>query len=410
MTRSKAPNLRILKSDDYEQEGSKPPHVRELHAVFQKWLYLPPAAGGTDIIDVVAATYLANQLRGARLWLCLIGPSATAKTTIAESLLRLPEVYSLDRIGQAALASGYVAKGAKSQQVFGFLDRLDDNKSHLILIPDFSNILNDRLNRDIVLSQLRRIYDGKWSQHHGSGKVVDWKGKVGLIACATPNFERIVTSEAIFGERFVYWKTRLPDPRALGERALRNVEETDGISRALQIAMMSIRKLRPKQNSKIPLDVRNALSDEVAFVAKARTPIERHRVTREILDRPYEESPARLAQQLGQLQVPEPSDEMIEIVESCAYSSIPNNRLWAMAAMGPKESPLSEIQRRSKLPRSVLTRVLEELTALELVKVTTSGRETSKRFYAPTKDFRRFFHRARRVVLRAGYESGGEGP
>jgi len=389
---------------------TSPNHLQTIHSTFEKWLFLT----SFDTIDVIAAAYLANRLEGARVWICLLGASGCGKTTVAESLLGLPNTIAIDAIGAGTFASGYRVKN--SNERFGLFERLASGRNHMLIVPDFSTILQEVPQvRNKVLAQLRRIYDGKWDQHHGTGVDVNWTGKVGMIACATPNWEQIVGAETAFGERFVYWKIRTPDPRALGERALRNTDKTDKLREELAAAMGTLNRVKPPGELKIPLSIRNVLAKEVSFVALARTPVARDRISREILDKPHEESPTRLAQQLGQLlkglmvlyQTTEVTEDLLEIIESCAYSSIPNTRLWTLAAVPNGGAPISEIHRNAKLPRSVTFRTLEELSEIGLLTREGSTRDVK---WFPAVEWRPFFKRIRVAVKRAGYREQSEEP
>ena len=370
----------------------------QIQNTFNQWLYLT----STDTLEVVAATYLANKLAGQRLWLALIGPSSCGKTTYAESLLGLSYTHALDAITPGTFASGYRHKGGPEK--YGLFEQLNDGNHHMIIVRDFSTVLRDLPHvKSKAMAQLRCIYDGTWNQNYGTGIDVAWEGKVGMIICATPNYEREVTSEATFGERFIQWKMRIPDQRKLAERAMQNAGKTDVLRADLKSVMKKLGQIKVPTDITLPLGVIRALSEEAVFVARARTPVERDRFS-------YEESTSRLAGQLAQLMKGlvilhgegEPHQEDFEIVEQCAFSCIPKDRLYVMATIGSDEVKGSVLEAESKMPKTVLYRVMDDMKELGLLENVraTSGDRRERAWRAPD-EWVKFFHRARKVVERA---------
>lgn len=387
--------------------------VAKIHRIFERNLFL----NNFDTVDIVAASYLANKLPGARLWICLIGPSGCGKTTMAESLLGLPRVWPLDGLTQGTFSSGYRIKD--SPERFGLFEKLSDGREHMILIPDFSTILSDQTLRNRMCSQMRRIYDGKWDQSYGTGVKVEWTGSIGLLACATPNFEREIQSEAVFGERFIYWKMPSQDKFAMAERAARNTTRTKEINKQLKKAMLELANIKvPKDEAsipKVPLAIRNALAREVAFAATARTPVIRDRHNREIIDIPVEESPSRLSQQVSQLLrglmvlygLDGPTEQLLEVAEVVTFTTIPTNRLRIMGAIGDRELTATRIPQEAKVPKSVATRTVEELYELGLLdsmKGATGSDDQRLRYYRANQQYVAFFKRCKKVLMRLGMD------
>lgn len=390
------------------QLTSPPEHLRKLYGTFEKWLYLT----SHETINVVAATYLANLLQGARLWLCLIGPSSCGKTTMAESLLGLPNVHQINSLTTGAFASGHVSRENPSAR-FGMFQNLDEKSHHLLVVPDFSSILRkDPRIRGEIFGQLRSIYDGSWKQTFGSGVEVDWKGKVAVVACATPNFEKEISSEVAFGERFLYWKMPPVDTLQVGERSLRNSERTDEMRQEFRRAMRATLSSIPlNQGLRLPLSIRNQISRETSNVALARTPISRDPYSHEICDIPRTESTARITQQLGQLlkgllvlfQTNEVSSEILSIIEGCAYSCIPEPRLRLMAIAGGRAFGLSDAIKLSRLPPTVVRRTLEELTLLGLLRRERRAKANSSLWQAE-EVHRAFFRRVKTISVQFGFD------
>lgn len=379
-----------------------PLHVQRLRGTFEKWLYLP----SLQTLDVVAATFLANRLSGSRVWLCLVGPSSCGKTTFAESLLGLHNVHQIDQITEGTFASGYRLKEDPGQK-FGLFEKLGDGKPHLLLIPDFSAILRQHPHvRGKIFGQLRRVYDGSWSQSYGTGVEFNWKGSVGLIACATPNFEKEISGEAAFGERFLYWKMPPIDPLHVAEKSLRNSERTDEMKKDLRKAMKPLETLPLNGELRLPLGIRNLIAKKAAFVSIARTPVSRDH-NHEITDIPRSESPARISQQLGQLLkglmvlygVSTVSEYFVELAEVAAYSSIPDSRLRIMG-LGEKNFTFTEAKFQTGLPHAICQRTLEDLSEIGILSISKSA--TGRPIFSPEETFQADFRRVSLVMREMG--------
>jgi hypothetical protein len=53
-------------------------HLDDLKKVIQKWLCLD----SLQVLDVIAATYIANRFKADPVWMIIIGPPSSAKTEI----------------------------------------------------------------------------------------------------------------------------------------------------------------------------------------------------------------------------------------------------------------------------------------------------------------------------------------
>ena len=56
-----------------------------------------------------------------------------------------------------------------------------------MVIKEFTTVLSMKHEvRAEELSQLREVYDGKYSKSFGTGKTISWEGHVGLVGACTP--------------------------------------------------------------------------------------------------------------------------------------------------------------------------------------------------------------------------------
>lgn len=73
-------------------------------------------------------------------------------------------------------------------------------------MKDFGSVLaQNRDARASALAALREVYDGSWTRAVGTdgGRLLEWSGKVGLIAGGTPSYDRHHAVIAALGDRFI---------------------------------------------------------------------------------------------------------------------------------------------------------------------------------------------------------------
>lgn len=349
-----------------------------------------------DTVDVVAATLLANRLPGKAIWLAIVGAPATGKTEIAQALESCLNVHKVDGVTTATFASGF--KSSKnSQQRHGLLEKMQDGEPHLVIVKDFSTVLQKRPEqRGEILATLRCLYDGKYSQTFGNDITVDWQGKIGMIVCATGQYDKELKSLATFGDRFLVFRPTEGKREEVGERASRNAKDTDSMEEALQKAYSSLDKIKVPEKVNVNLAGRKVISDLADFVTRARSIVPRHPYSREVEDLPELEGTARVAVQLTQLargfmvyfDREEISETDIDLMESVTFSSIPPIRTKVLAAMDLTGLVAGMwITRHLDLPKSLIQRTIEDLKMLEILsfsapsaKYPNGGWEVDKRW------------------------------
>jgi hypothetical protein len=250
----------------------------------------------------------------------------------------------------------------------------------------------------IILAQLRRIYDGNYSREFGTDENPDersWKGRLTLFAGAVPDIDRHYHLFQKLGERFL----RVRWPRAGGVGAgLSAMRHNDKLAPKLRDAVHGLLKpilTPPPGQLAVPalspeIEVRIASLSEV--IALARSHVERDRYTREVMDVPVTEGNTRLPQQLSQIARGSALlDERKEIGESdfmlvrrAAFDSLPAARGAVLRTLIVGCNAYS-----SGLPSVVVHRTLEELHLVGLVS-------------APKGEQAMLTDQARRLLAQAG--------
>ena len=387
--------------------------VGEITGEFFKWLSLP----NYDTVEIVAATVIANRLPGEPLWLAVVGPSSCGKTEIVRALDGMNRVHSVDKIGPATWVSGFkAAQESKEKKVrpngsggetetpaYGLLTKMMDGQPHIVTVEDFSTVLSKRREvKGEVLGDLRKLYDGKYTAPFGNGVYMEWTGKIGMIVCSTGQYDQQVADLATFGERFCIWRAVSGNAEQVAERSGRNSENSGEMRARLAGAMAKLDTIElPKDSVKLSLDARTLISRLTAFVALCRTPVPRDPYKRDVVTVPEPEGTGRLSAQLHQLLRglvvlyghSEVTQREVELVQECAFSTIPSIRRRVMEVMDLRSpTPGRVLERDAKLPHAVCARTLEDMNLLGVIESVQPGRHISSAGWQPIKKWKPFFH------------------
>jgi hypothetical protein len=281
-------------------DGSLPLPVtlEEVIKIFSKWLHLPDDGPLTTVLATVAA----NQMKGDPLWMFLVGPPASGKTEILDSLLGLPKMYPAGTLTEASLLSGVPGRERAKDASGGLLRAIGD--FGFIVCKDFTSVLSmNREQRAGLLAALREIYDGAWTRHVGAdgGRTLSWRGKVALIGGVTPVIDAHHAVMAAMGERFLL--CRLPDvqPKQQALTALRHVGKESAMRRELRDAVTRLFGGLHLSSFALTKDGQEKLAALATLVARCRSAVERDSYKREIELVPGSERPARLVLALARL-------------------------------------------------------------------------------------------------------------
>lgn len=334
--------------------------------------YLNPDISAAKIILASVASHRITDYPPA--WALGIAPAGSMKTEILKSLDGLPSVYLVDEVTANTFISGKISQpGEQRTTPASLLHRIGDEG--IIISADFSTVLEiDDKTRGKILSQLRRIYDGQLRREFGSEENLDereWKGRITLLAGATPEVDRFHKVFAALGDRFL----RIRWPRAGGvEAAMMAMEQDRSVSEQLKklvhefvLPVLSQERIdAPQLGQETKLRIAN-LSE---FVALARTYVSRNSYDREIDGAVQAESNTRLPQELAQIgrgwavlmNRSEVDEEGFGLIRRVAWDSIPPVRRMILEALMSGGRPHSV-----GLPPATVDRALGELVAIGLL-------------------------------------------
>jgi hypothetical protein len=174
--------------------------LEQVIETFRDWLDLPDAG----FIEVLLATYAANQIPGDPVWLLGVGPSSGGKTEPLQALLGLPRTKLASTLTESALLSGTPKRDKDKSSTGGLLREIGD--FGYLILKDFTSVLamQDKI-RMTTVAALREIYDQSWARPLGidGGRVLSWKGKIAILAGCTDVIDSHHTLMTAMGSRFL---------------------------------------------------------------------------------------------------------------------------------------------------------------------------------------------------------------
>ncbi len=222
------------------------------------------------------------------------------------------------------------------------------------------------------------MYDGHYTRHLGNdgGVVLEWKGKVTVIAAVTSAIDDHADVMAKLGERFLYY--RFPVMEASEQEAVAGIAiDNCECEQAEQVQLADLvedffRGLPIPPSMPATTDAeRNILKALSTFAARARSGVARTGYLREIETVHNPESPARLVQQLTRLMaglkvIGVNPPYRYRLVRKVAMDCVPPTRarvLESLANAG-KPLPMATIARSPELSPTMKRRALQELLTL----------------------------------------------
>jgi hypothetical protein len=322
--------------------------------------------------DIEAARILCAALAAHALkdfppaWCLAIAPPGSMKTDLLETFRGLPGVHFVDEVTTNTFLSGKVdEKDRKRKKPASWLHRIGNDG--VLVAADFSTFTSNPKTLQVILAQLRRIYDGNFSREFGTDENVEersWCGRVTLFAGAVPDIDRHYSLFQKLGERFV----RLRWERAGGvETGLQAMEHTPRVAEELKAAVHAILRpilSKPQIAPHIPDAIKLKIASLSELIALARTYVERDGYSREATGMPVTEGNTRLPQQLSQIargaalldRRSEVNEDDYRLVCRAAFDSVPPDRIAVLRAILVGRSPFS-----LGLPKATTDRAIEDL-------------------------------------------------
>jgi hypothetical protein len=386
--------------------GVRPPALAEALAVYRRWLLVD--ADALDVLVVLGAAQ-ANRLPGDPVWLLDVAAPGWGKTETIAPLAAVPFARLVGTLTEAALLSGTARKERARDATGGLLQSL--GPFGLIVVKDFGSVLSlHRHERAKVLAALREVYDGAWTRAVGTdgGRLLEWRGKAGVIAGVTPAIDSHHGVIGALGERFLMHRRVTPSPEAIAEASLNAAGREDIMRAELAEAVVCLMAAEPVAPLEPDEAERRWLMNLAIVAAQARAPVERDRQSREITLVLGAEAPTRLLKALlglrnGMRSLGADRETAAEAVRRVALDCIPSLRRTALDYLAAESAEVETSAAAAALgyPTGTVRRALEELAVYGVASRAKAGEGKADR-WAMAPAWRERLERTRTVPATSG--------
>lgn len=385
------------KGDGGVDVSEKVPDLSALKRRFEEFLLI----SDPDYLPVLTGAVMAHRLGFEPVWPLFVGPPGGTKTEPIRSLYGFEGIYPLSSLTPRTFASGLDTGGDDPS----LLARLSDE---IIVFKDLTTLLTiDRDARAEVFSQLREIYDGEFVREWGTGKRLEWQGRLGFIAGVTDVIDQHHAALAVLGERFLLFRLAAVDRPQLARKAMANAGKEEQMRSRLAGAMHSFLASRSLDKPIVDIRVIDDLVKLADFVTRARSGVFRDGFKRELEYVPEPEVPTRFAKQMlalaSGLAVVHGNDAIgaaeLRIVHRVGLDCIPSIRRKILTTLGSGEMmsddgtvDTSRIAGASRFSTTAVRRTLEDLHGLGVVNLEKGGKGRADKWSLPAETSDIFKH------------------
>jgi len=313
----------------------------EIRKMYQE--YMKIRDDDLKMVDVTIAAAYSIQYPDDPVWMFIVAPPSSAKTELINSVSELPHIYEISEYTPKTMASGKHGKTALLENI---------KPVTTLLFKDFTTILEMRHeDKGTIFGQLRDIYDGKYNKPTGSGKVINWKGRLGILGAVTEIIDVQYKISSLLGERFLYYRLEEQDPIDAAHMAFRMSGKEKPIREKIKQA---VKEYVASLNIETTIDFSDDYEEEIIqlaiFAVRTRAGVIRD-WKRQIEMILHPEAPMRITKQmkclakaLALIQKKTSVDESImNIIRKVAFDSISTLKSRIVIELC-KSNPLTTIQ------------------------------------------------------------------
>ena len=339
---------------------------KDVEKTYRKWLYLDH---DPDILRIVFGIVVANRYKGPAVWGMLVGPSGGGKTALVSGLKGAYECNVISSMTAASFGSGNTGTSF-----------LDDVNESVLVMTDFSTISSlPREQKGAVFSILREVYDGEYQRRTGkSAEPIVWKGKVGMLACATSKgAEKDIVDGQELGERMLVIRLRVTQESLAnivdaaydsGSKLETQVEELEEVTSEFLDNFQEDESIEPS----------NVVAARIKMISRAasvgRSGVIRDRYTQHITFPVDEmmEAPGRLVKQFKMLAtglqaIGSDDETVMRILRRIGQDCLPIKRLKVLRGLSNGSTTQASLARSLNVSPQVAMRTVEELKLLGIV-------------------------------------------
>lgn len=348
---------------------------RKVIDAYEELLFKPDI----EALDVAMATILANRVGGDPVAIFLVLASASGKSETIMAFADLPDTYWVSTITPNTLASGLDSQHSEGGRETALLSNLDAEGKRTLLLKEFGSILSMRPDeRKELIGQLRDILDGYYKKSFGTGKVVEWRGTLGMLAGVVPKIETQYSVIASLGDRWLMVRPNMPEDRLeLAMEAMDRVGDEEELRKELREAMAGLFSILDETDlGKVTClqELRRSIAAAASALTLLRTPVERND-RKQVVYVSTPEGPARVAKALWKLSKCLAivrgrwvvAEEDVQTIYKVCADSLPSIRRRILEVLARQLATIAEIERATNLSEATIRYQLEELEMLEAV-------------------------------------------
>lgn len=366
------------------------------------------------ILDVIVAIAIATKLPGDAIWLLVIGGPSSGKTELLNSLNKVPFVHPVSSLTENTFLSNMRITSGKEASLLHEI-----GTTGMITMKDYTSILSMRPEkREIIVSQMREIYDGELTKKAGNGNSEVWKGKINWIGAVTESVYLKEDESAGMGRRTINYIMPLQNRRITTERALKNnsdiADKREKIQDLFAEYIMGHLSNLPPTLPELSDEFNERLITLADFITLVRTPTSRN-YRGELILVPAPEMPMRvfqmfqtLAKILVHLHTHEQTykikdtalESIMKMLNRLAFDSIPKQRMLILRLLAKYEKVTSKgVAQELRYPTETTRMWLEDVNVLGICeRETTSGPD----IWVMNEDYRKIMIEYGGVVKETG--------
>jgi hypothetical protein len=307
----------------------KPLSLLDLNDIYKDLAYLEDDA----LIPLLTTIIISAKANSPAVWLYLIGASSSGKTLALSIFNKVPFLSMVSDFTPNTLLSG--AKSNVNET--SLLKKLGDK--FVVVMKDFTTILSKPSDtQDVLMAQLREVYDGHMIKYTGMGEKVEWgtkeKANKGVfIMASTEGIYKIHEKFTEMGSRGMNYVLKDQDRVKTAKVSLKKVkgfeEHLGAVQDTIATYIMDACAGLPDNFPDISDELEDKIIEVANFVSMARSTVLRdYRGVKSLAL--SAEFPMRLAKMMTHLSGGVLPELLEKAIYKCAFDCIPKQTMMAL--------------------------------------------------------------------------------
>jgi GTPase SAR1 family protein len=270
--------------------------LNEIKQAYKEIFYIE----NDELLDLMCAIAISCWTKSDAIWLLIIGAPSSGKTEFVNTLAGLEFAHQISSMTENSFLSAMPGSDGKEKSL---LHRI--GKNGMILMKDYTSILSLKEElRKKILGDMREIYEGWIKKETGTGKKLEWKGKINFVGAVTDSIYLGEGDDASMGRRTIdYVMPHLTSTVRIkmAKRSSQNIGDAQTKRDKLKVMFAEFieikRKELPEVLPSLPEELLNELITIADFSTQMRTATKRD-FHGNLMFAPENEAPMRMSNQL----------------------------------------------------------------------------------------------------------------